>query len=92
MIDNPKCAITKACYFDPTVQRSYQDLAEGYGFLIDALPPREPKKKGRVESGVKYVKGNFVPLRDFRHVRDQCHEDKRFKRPAFCVKYVAVLA
>ena len=70
MIDNPKCAITKACYFDPTVQRSYQDLAEGYGFLIDALPPREPKKKGRVESGVKYVKGSFLPLRDFRHLRD----------------------
>ena len=70
MIDNPKCAITKACYFDPTVQRSYQDLAEGYCFLIDALPPREPKKKGRVESGVKYVKGSFLPLRDFRHLRD----------------------
>jgi len=44
-IDNPKCAITKACYHDPQVQRAYADCAEGYGFLINALPPREPKKK-----------------------------------------------
>ncbi len=70
MIDNPKCAITKACYHDPTVQRSYAECAEGYGFLIMANPPRDPKKKGRVESGVKYVKANFFPLREFRTLGD----------------------
>lgn len=69
-IDNPKCAITKACYHDPQVQRAYADCAEGYGFLINALPPREPKKKGIVESGVKYVKANFFPLREFRSLGD----------------------
>jgi len=69
-IDNPKCAITKACYHDPEVQRSYADCAEDYGFLINALPPREPKKKGIVESGVKYVKANFFPLKDFRGLGD----------------------
>lgn len=40
MIDNAKCAITKACYHDPVVQRAYAEYAEGYGFKIDALPPR----------------------------------------------------
>ena len=35
-----------------------------------ACPPREPKKKGRVESGVKYVKANFFPLREFRSLGD----------------------
>jgi transposase len=69
-IDNPKCAITKACYHDPQVQRAYAECAEGYGFLINALPPREPKKKGRVEAGVKYVKANFFPLREFRSLGD----------------------
>lgn len=68
IIDNAKCAITKACYYDPIVQRAYAEYAEGYGFIISACPPREPKKKGRVESGVKYVKNNFVPLRVFRHL------------------------
>ena len=65
IIDNPKCAITKACYYDPVVQRSYGEFAEGYGFIIAPCPPRDPQKKGRVESGVKYVKNNFVPLRQF---------------------------
>lgn len=70
IIDNAKCAITKACYYDPVVQRSYADYAEAYGFIISPCPPREPQKKGRVESGVKYVKKNFVPLRQFRHQVD----------------------
>ena len=70
IIDNPKCAITKACYTDPEVQRSYAELAEGYGFLISPCPVRDPQKKGRVESGVKYVKNNFIPLRRFRTLAD----------------------
>ena len=70
IIDNPKCAITKACYHNPEVQRSYANCAEDYGFVISPCPPREPKKKGRVESGVKYVKNNFLPLREFRSISD----------------------
>jgi len=64
-IDNAKCAITKACYHDPVVQRAYAEYAEGYGFKIDALPPREPQLKGRVESGIKYLKKGFMPTRQF---------------------------
>lgn len=70
IIDNAKCAITRACARDPEVQRSYAELAEGYGFRIDPCPPREPQKKGRVEAGVKYVKRAFLPLRAFRHLQD----------------------
>jgi hypothetical protein len=70
IIDNPKCAITKACFRDPEVQRSYGELAEGCGFLISPCPPRDPQKKGRVEAGVKYVKNRFVPLRQFRSLAD----------------------
>jgi transposase len=70
IIDNPKCAITRACYYDPEVQRAYADCAEGYGFRIDPCPPRDPQKKGIVEAGVKYVKGAFLPLREFRSLAD----------------------
>jgi Integrase core domain len=70
LIDNPKCAITRACYYEPEAQRSYAELALGYGFKISACPPRDPKKKGRVEAGVKYLKANFVPLREFRDLAD----------------------
>ncbi len=70
IIDNAKCAIIKACRYEPAVQRSYAALAEGYGFRIDACPPHDPAKKGIVESGVKYVKKSFVPLREFRDLTD----------------------
>jgi transposase len=70
IIDNPKCAITRACAYDPVVQRAYAECAEGYGFRIDPCPPADPPKKGIVEAGVKYVKGNFLPLRQFRDFMD----------------------
>ena len=70
VIDNAKCAITRACAQDPLVQRAYAECAEGYGFKIDPCPPHDPQKKGIVESGVKYLKGNFLPLREFRDLSD----------------------
>lgn len=70
IIDNPKCAITRACRTDPTVQRAYAEYAEGYGFKISPCPPRDPQKKGIVEAGVKYAKRSFVPLREFRDLTD----------------------
>ena len=70
IIDNAKCAITKACAKDPTVQRAYAEAACGYGFKIDPCPPHDPQKKGIVESGVKYLKGNFLPLRTWRDMAD----------------------
>lgn len=70
IIDNAKCAITKACFYEPAVQRSYGQQAEDYGFIISACPPYDPEKKGIVESGVKYVKINFLPLRKFKNFQD----------------------
>jgi len=65
IIDNPKCAISRAVLDDPQVQRAYAECAQGYGFLVSPCPPADAAKKGIVESGVKYVKGNFLPLREF---------------------------
>jgi hypothetical protein len=70
IVDNAKCAIIKACSHDPLVQRAYAECAEGYGFRIEACPPHDPQKKGIVESGVKYVKRNFLPTRQFRDLAD----------------------
>ena len=70
IIDNAKCAIVKACRFDPLVQRAYAECAESYAFRIDACPPHDPQKKGIVESGVKYLKSNFLPTRSFRDLAD----------------------
>lgn len=69
-IDNLKSAITKACYYEPTVQRTYEDLALQYCFKIDPCPVETPEQKGRVESGVKYIKNSFLPLRNIRNMAD----------------------
>jgi transposase len=78
IIDNPKCAITRACYHNPCVQRAYGECAAGFGFMISPCPPRDPQKKGRVEAGVKYVKNRFVPLRHFRNLTDANEQLKRW--------------
>lgn len=70
IIDNLKSGITKACIYDPEIQRSYEAFAEGYGFIIAPCPPADPEKKGRVESGVKYLKNSFLPLRTFTGLAD----------------------
>ncbi|MBV6422970.1 MAG: hypothetical protein NAOJABEB_00757 [Steroidobacteraceae bacterium] len=78
IIDNPKCAITRACHRDPVVQRAYAECAEGYGFKIDPCPPADPQKKGIVEAGVKYLKRNFLPLRTFRDLADLNAQARRW--------------
>jgi transposase len=78
IIDNPKCAITRACARDPLVQRAYAECAEGYGFKIDPCPPADPAKKGVVERGVGYVKGNFLPTRAFRDLADLNAQARRW--------------
>ncbi len=67
--DNLK-AIKKTAYLDPLPNRSYADLAKHYGFQIDPCLPGTPEHKGKVESGVKYVENNFVPLREFKSFSD----------------------
>lgn len=78
IIDNAKCAITKANYYEPQVQRSYEAFAQTYGFIISACPPYDPQKKGRVESGVKFVKKNFLPLRTFTSLQDANRQVKEW--------------
>lgn len=61
--DNLKAAVIRAAFGVsglPELNRSYRELARHYCFRVDPAPPRAPKKKGKVESGVKYVKNNFL--------------------------------
>jgi transposase len=61
--DNLKAAVVRAAFGvsgpPAALHRSYRDLAQHYGFVIDPAPPRAPRKKGKVEAGVKYVKSSY---------------------------------
>jgi len=61
--DNLKAAVVRAAFAiddDSVINQSYREVARHFGFKVDPTPPRAPKKKGKVESGVKYVKRNFI--------------------------------
>ena len=60
ILDNCKAAITKSTTDNDMIRRSYQDLAEHYGFIISPCAPRTPEHKGGVEGDVKYIKSNFL--------------------------------
>lgn len=65
--DNLRAAVVRAAFAvddDSELNRSYRELARHYGFQIDPTPPRAPKKKGKVESSVKYVKHNALAGRE----------------------------
>lgn len=71
--DNLKAAVLQRAFgtSDETeLNRSYVELARHYGCQIDPTPVRAPEKKGKVESAVKYVKGNFFRPRTFVDVEE----------------------
>lgn len=53
--DNLKAAVSKACVYDPDVNRSYTELADHYGFGVLPARPGKPKDKAKVETGVQIV-------------------------------------
>jgi transposase len=70
IMDNLKPAIIKAVLYDPLVNKTYRECAEHYGFIISPCKPGKPEHKGKVERGVPYVRGSFLPERDFRDLAD----------------------
>jgi len=65
--DNLKSAVIRAAFGiddEPALNRSYRELARHYGFRIEPTLPRKPEHKGKVESGVKYVKHNCLKTLD----------------------------
>jgi transposase len=73
--DNLKAAVVRAAFgagdrHELALNRSYRELARHYGFKIDPTPVRSPQKKGKVESAVKYVRGNFLTAGAFQTVQE----------------------
>jgi transposase len=53
--DNLKAGITKACFYEPTVNRTYADMAAHYRTAIIPARPYKPRDKAKVEVGVQVV-------------------------------------
>jgi len=65
--DNLKAGITKACFHEPMVNRTYADMARHYGTAVVPARPYKPRDKAKVEVGVQVV-GRWILAR-LRHRR-----------------------
>jgi transposase len=79
--DNLKAAVVRAAFAiddQSELNRSYRELARHYGFKVDPTPPYDAQKKGKVEAGVKYVKGNFFVGRQQSDVKEVRRDLRRW--------------
>src|SRR3569623_1757085 len=65
VIDNLKAAVAHPDWFDPELVPKLQSFCRHYGTVILPTRPYMPRHKGKVESGVKYVKNNALKARSF---------------------------
>ena len=71
VIDNLKAAVQKADWYDPEIHPKLQSFAAHYGTAIMPTKPYTPEHKGKVESGVKYVKNNALKGHTFGSLAEQ---------------------
>ena len=53
--DNLRAGITRACFYEPLVNRTYADMAAHYGAAVIPARPYKPRDKAKVEVGVQVV-------------------------------------
>ncbi|TLP42158.1 IS21 family transposase [Cohaesibacter sp. CAU 1516] len=51
--DNLKAGVTKACFYDPVINRTYGDMAAHYDTAVVPARPRKPRDKAKVETAVQ---------------------------------------
>jgi len=51
--DQLKTGVTRACRYEPEIQRSYEEMARHYGTVILPARPASPRDKAKVEVGVQ---------------------------------------
>ena len=63
--DNLKTGVDKPDLYDPKINRSYAELAEHYGALVDPARSRKPRDKARIERPMPYIRDSFWRGRQF---------------------------
>jgi transposase len=53
--DQLKSGVTRPCWYEPGVQRTYEELAEHYGTAVIPARPGKSRDKAKVEVGVQIV-------------------------------------
>jgi transposase len=63
--DNPKAIVTRACRYEPDLNRTFSEMAAHYGSVVIPARVRKPKDKAKVESAVLQAeRWILAPLRN----------------------------
>lgn len=68
--DNLKAAVLKNSRYELEFNRTFMEFSSHYGFVIVPCTPYQPQQKGKVESGIGYMEGNFWAGRTFTDEHD----------------------
>jgi transposase len=71
VIDNLRAAVKQPDWFDPELCPKMRSFAEHYGTAVLPTKSYTPRHKGKIESGVKYVKGNSLKGRTFASLAEE---------------------
>jgi transposase len=52
VVDNLKSGVTKACFYEPAVNRTYAEMAAHYGVVVVPARPYRPRDKAKAEGAV----------------------------------------
>jgi hypothetical protein len=63
--DNLKTGVLKPDLYDPAFNRSYEELAHHFGFVIDPARVRKPTDKPAVERQISFIRNDFWKGRTF---------------------------
>jgi transposase len=58
--DNMKTAVTKACKYEPILNRSFEDLASHYGAVVVPARPGKSRDKALVENAVRNIQRRII--------------------------------
>ena len=60
--DNPRTGVTRACRYEPDLNRTYHEMAQHYGVAVMPARPNKPRDKAKVENAVLIVERWIWPL------------------------------
>ena len=69
--DNLKAGVLTPDWFDPVLNPKLRSFADHYGLALLPTRPRMARHKGKIESGIGYVKGNALRGRVFTSLEEQ---------------------
>ncbi len=70
VVDNLKAAVTQADWYDPELNPKIAAFCTHYGTVMLPTKPYTPRHKGKIESGIKYVKNNALKSLKFELLAD----------------------